>query len=408
MGLRANRALAARRGPEEMAERWAAFHRESAESIHEMAIELRGLILKGCQSLGTRADVLPPQYVEVLSKLQDRVPPEDFRVVRRSVEHELGCELKDVFRWFSPEPVASASLAQVHEAELIDGRRVAVKVQYPGIDRLVKGDLSNLKTLFRSARWLEPDFDLVPLVDELAEHVPRELNFLSEGRNAETIAEFFTDRDDVGIPRVHWEHTTRRVLTMEFIDGIKITDTDRLAAAGIDPRAIAHTLVDVYCEQILRHGFFHADPHPGNLLVEPLGDGRARLVLVDFGLAKELPLHFRKGVVSFAGAMLQRDANAMANALLELGFETRDGRPDALAELAAAVMELVARFRDTANDGRFQELADELPERIRENPIVRVPTHLVLLGRVLGMLSGVNRSLGTRLDLAERILPYVV
>ncbi len=410
LGLRAHRFIARRLRPPDMAERWARFNRTSAHSIYEAAVELRGLILKGCQFLGSRADVLPREYIRVLSRLQDRVPPRPFPVVRRMVEHELSCELSDVFRSFSREPVASASLAQVHEARLRDGERVAVKVQYPEIERLVRGDLANLRVLFRSVRLLEPDFDLMPLIEELGDYVPRELNFLNEAQNAETVAGYFEGRDDLAVPRIHWELTTRRVLTMEYVDGIKITDLDRLRQEGVDVQRVAETLVHAYCEQILRHGFFHADPHPGNLLVEPRGEGRPRLVFLDFGLAKDLPHGFREGVVSFAGAMLKRDADAMAEALLELGFETRDGRAESLAEIARSVLDLAVRIRERGRwDATLSErFGSEIPERIRANPIVRIPSHVVLLGRVLGLLAGVNRSLGVRVDLVRAILPYAM
>jgi predicted unusual protein kinase regulating ubiquinone biosynthesis (AarF/ABC1/UbiB family) len=409
LGVRANRWLTRRLAPEERERRWSSFHRASAEGIYQTAVELHGLILKGCQFLGTRADLLPREYVEVLSKLQDRVPPKPFAVVRRQVEHELGCELSEVFRSFSHEPVAAASLAQVHQAELLSGERVAVKVQYPEIARLVRGDLANLRVLLRAVGLLERDFDLLPLVEELGTYVPRELNFLSEARNAEAIAGFFKDRDDIGVPRVHWELTTRRLLVMEYVDGIKISDVEGLRRAGVDLARVARTLAEAWCEQILGRGFFHADPHPGNVFVEPRQGAAPRVVLLDFGLAKDLPPTFREGVVGVAAAILRRDEGALAEALLELGFETRDRRADGLAEIARFVLDVAARPRERGAGGASlpERLADLLPEAIRRNPIVRVPTHLVLLARVLALLAGVNRSLGTRLDLAEIVLPYV-
>jgi len=410
LGIRAQRFLARRLRPPDMPERWRRFHRRSARTIYEAAIELQGLILKGCQFLGSRADVLPREYVDVLSKLQDRVPPRPFPVVKATVERELGAELAQIFRSFAPTPVASASLAQVHAAELRNGERVAVKVQYPEIEALVKSDLANVRTLFRAVGLLESDLDLMPLVDELAEHVPRELNFVNEGHNAEAIGRLFKGREDVGVPRIHWELTTRRVLVMEYVDGIKITDLAALRDAGLEPARVSQLLVEAYCEQILNHGFFHADPHPGNLLVQRLASGAPRLVFLDFGLAKELPPRFRQGAMDFAAALLRGDADTMAEALLALGFETRDGRPEGLLEIARFVLEIGQRFRHGVRlEGELGErFGREIPDRIRENPIVRIPTHLVLLGRVIALLSGVNRSLEARIDLARTIFPYVV
>jgi predicted unusual protein kinase regulating ubiquinone biosynthesis (AarF/ABC1/UbiB family) len=407
LGIKAQQFIQRRLRPPDMRERWSRFNRQSAESIYEAAIDLRGLILKGCQFLGSRSDVLPREYVEVLSKLQDRVPPKPFGVVRRTVERELDRRLDEVFRRFEPRPIASASLAQVHEAELLSGERVAVKVQYPEIESLVRSDLANLRMLFRAVGVFERDFDLMPLLDELGEYLPRELDFQSEGRNAETVARFFAGREDVVVPRIHHELTTRRVLVMEFMPGIKITDVDALRAAGVDPNRVTQTLVEAFCRQILTHGFFHADPHPGNLLVQPEG---ARLVLLDFGLTKDLPPHFREGIVAFALAMLADDADRLGKALVDLGFETKDGRSESLTTIARFFLDFAKRFREQphADPRMIEELNEEIPEMIRKNPIVRVPSHVVLLGRVLGLLSGVSRSLDSRVDLLRTILPYAL
>ncbi len=408
LGLRTQRWIERRLAPSDMDARWRRFHRESARQVYDVAIDLHGLILKACQLIGTRADVMPREWVEQLSLLQDRVPAHPWPIVRETVEGELGADIEEVFECFSQEPVASASLAQVHEARLHGGERVAVKVQYPEIEALIRGDLMNLRALFRAVDVLESDFDLMPLIDELGTYIPRELNFVNEGRNAETIARFFKDRPEIAVPRVHWELTTRRVLVSEFIDGVKPTDAKGLRSLGLDGQEVARILMEAYCEQILVHGFFHADPHPGNLLVQRSGDGSPRLVFLDFGLAKELPAHFRTSALSFATALLGGDLQRMTEALLELGFETRDGRPESLQDIAAFLLDIAQRYRHGVNiDPEFTDrFAREVPERIRRNPIVRIPTHLVLLGRVVALLSGVNKSLGSNLDLAKTLLPY--
>jgi predicted unusual protein kinase regulating ubiquinone biosynthesis (AarF/ABC1/UbiB family) len=407
LGAKANQFIARRLRPPDMQQRWSAFHRASATQVHRLALELRGLILKGCQFVGARADVAPPEWVEVLSRLQDRVPPKPFPIVRRTVESELGRPLEEAFEAFSPRPMAAASLAQVHEARLRGGRRVAVKVQYPEIAAQVRGDLADLRALFRAVGWLERDLDLVPIVDELGAQLPRELDFEAEGGNAEALARLLAHRSEVAIPAIVWEHTRRRVLVMELMDGIKITDAAALRAAGVDLAWVARTLADVFAEQILAHGFFHADPHPGNLLVQPSGP---RLVLLDFGLAKELPEGFRAGFLAFVAALLRGDVPAMADALGCLGFETRRHSREGLRDLAATILEvgMEVRRRGSLDPETAARLREEIPARVRANPLVRVPHHLVLLGRTLGLLSGVSRQLGARVDLLHVAAPWAL
>jgi ubiquinone biosynthesis protein len=373
-------------------------------------VELQGLILKGCQFLGARADVLPPEYVEVLSSLQDRVPHRAFPVVRALVEDELDAPLERIFERFDPVPVASASLAQVHRARLRGGDNVAVKVQYPEIAQLVHSDLSNLRSLFRAVGWIERDFDLMPLVEELGRAMPQELDFEQEGRTAERIGAFFADRADIAVPRIHWEWTRRRVLVMDYVEGIKISDALALAAAGVDTDALMRTVVEAYCEMILAQGLFHADPHPGNLLVQPGEDGRPRLVFLDFGLAKELPGDFRRSVVALAAAVVGGDAPGMARALMELGFETRTGGADALLEIAEAVLEVATALRHQSylDPDATRRAGERIPRLVRENPIVRIPSHLVLVGRVVGLLSGLGRTLDARVDMLRTIWPYAM
>ncbi|MGH0035207.1 MAG: ABC1 kinase family protein [Myxococcota bacterium] len=410
LGIKTHQWIERRLSPPDMKRRWRRHNRQSARSIHETAIELQGLILKGCQFLGSRADVLPPEYVEVLSALQDRVPPRPFGAIRRLVESELGAPLGDVFETFEPRPLAAASLAQVHLARLQDGRSVAVKVQYPDIAGLVHSDLSNLRALFRAVGWLERDFDLMPLVEELSRVMPEELDFEREGRTCERIGDFFADRPDVAVPEIHWEWTRRRVLVMDYIDGIKISDTDALRDEGIDTGALMQTVVEAYCEMILARGLFHADPHPGNLMVRRGPGGRPQLVLLDFGLAKELPPDFRVHVVGLAAAVLAGDPGRMAESLLELGFETRSGGAAALERIAQAVLEAAIALREQAfvDPDVAQRAGEHISRLVRQDPIVRIPSHLVLVGRVVGLLSGLGRTLEARVDMLRTLWPYAM
>ena len=404
LGLRTQRWIEHNLAPRDMTERWHAQHRRNAEELYAAAVELQGPILKGAQWLGSRPDLLPRESIEVLARLQDRVPARPYAVMRRVVERELGRPLGAVFASFAKAPVASASLAQVHEARLLDGRRVAVKVQYPEIATLVHADLGSLRLVLGALARVERDFEWEPLLDELAEAVPRELDFEQEGRAAERMARNLAARRDVRIPAVHWEWSTRRVLVMEYVEGIPISDVAGLRAAGVDPQQVARLLLEVFTEQMLVHGFFHADPHPGNLRVEAEGP---RLVLLDFGLTKQLPQDFRAAVLELAGALLLGQQGRLGASLVRLGFSTRAGREDSLQAIAellqGAALELRARGRLTP--ATLARLREELPERIRRDPIVRIPPHLVLVGRALGLLSGQLASLGADLNLAELLAP---
>lgn len=375
----------------------------AARALYRSAVRLQGMLIKACQFIATRADVLPDAWVNTLSGLHDHVPPRPFAAIRERVEHELGRPLDDVFAEFDPRPLASASLAQVHAARLHDGRRCAVKVQYPGIEGIVRADLRNLAVILRVLAWLEHDFDFRVLMREAFKYIPMELDFEHEADNCETIARNLAARADVVVPRVYREFSTRRVLVMELIEGIKITDVAALERAGIDKRAVAQKLMEVFCEQVLRDGFFHADPHPGNLMVQP----GPRLVLLDFGLAKDFPPRFRDGIVRLTFSILTVDNAGIAAAFEQLGFRTRDGSPETLITLANLLLgNTIRRGRAYADKQLIEEFSEELPRALRVNPIVEVPADVLLVTRVMGLLSGLGKTLDSRVDLFATIMPY--
>lgn len=384
--------------PEEAQRRLAAHHRRSAELVFRTATDLRGLLIKTGQIMGARPDILPDEYVEVLSRLHDTVPPKPYPVIRGVVERELGAPIDTVFSEFAPAPIASASLAQVHRARLRTGVEVAVKVQYPEIEEIVHVDLANLRLLARIANRVLRDFDFGPIVEELAANVPLELDFLHEGRNAEATARNFAEQPEIVVPRIDWEHTTRRVLTMEYVDGIKITDVAALSAAGIDRQAVYRLVAESYVRQIFAHGFFHADPHPGNLFVQP----GPKLVIVDFGLAKQLPPAFLRGFVRLTTALLSSDGTTLAQAFRDLGFQTRHADDGVFEALGEAMVTRLARNDEFNRDRELLLAFQQRMLRIfRENPVVRVPGEFLLIGRVMGLLSGLGASLGAEVNLLD-------
>ena len=385
------------------------FHRSAARAIVRRAVRQQGLIVKAVQFLGGRADILREEYVEILSLLHDRVPPRPWEEMRPFVERELGGRVEDLYAAFDPEPVAAASLAQVYRARLEDGADVAVKVQYPGIERIVGWDLQTIRWLAALWSCIETTIDFRPIAGEMARNAPEEIDFVHEGEAAERIAAILEDRDDVVVPRIRWERSSRRVLTMDYLDGIRIADVEALRAAGVDTAAVADSLTDVYNVMVLRHGLFHADPHPGNLLVLPRdGGGPARIGLVDFGLTKHLPEEFRQQVVVLTSAIIAQRRREVGAAMEQMGFRTAVSDDDTWYEIGEAFLGEVLRSGQAYADQRlFAEINVRLYRVLRANPLVEVPGDVVLIARVMGLLSGLGRTLGSETDLIEAILPYL-
>ena len=375
-------------------------HQRNADQIFETATRLKGLLIKMCQVIGTRSDVFPPPYVRTLSKAQDRLPPRGFDEMRPVVEEDLGKPIGAVFAEFEPKPVAAASLAQVHRARLLDGREVAVKVQYPDIAHIVRTDLASVHRVAWVYQKLDRQpLELLPLLDELSRHLALELDFEREVQSAERIRGFFEKDPHVRIPRFHKALCTRRVITMEFLDGVKVTDTEGLRRAGVDPAEVIQGLMTIYTRMIMAYGFFQADPHPGNIFIRP----GPEFVLLDFGLAKELPKGFGLGLFELMFSMMTFNESAMVRAFEELGFQTKTGDASTYLEISRRMIE---RSDTGAFEGEFtEEMTNELFEAIRENPIVSVPADFVLVARAFSLLSGIAHTLGHRANVLNAMAP---
>ena len=384
-------------GPDRAAR--AATHQRNAQLVFDTAIELRGLLIKMCQVIGTRSDIFPPEYVKVLQQCHDRLPPRQFEEIRAQVERELGGPLDTFFSEFEPRPLAAASLAQVHRARRRDGRVVAVKVQYPDIEHIVRVDIASVTRVCRLYELVDRNpLDLLPLLDELTRHLALELDFRREADSADRVRALFKDEGYVVVPEMQRDLSTQRVLTMEFVDGIKVTDVPGLRAAGLEPAEVVQTLMRIYVRMILAYGFFQADPHPGNLFVRPNG----QIVLLDFGLAKDLPPGFGLGMFELMFSMMTLNEAAMLKAFDALGFATKTGEPQWLVEIARRMVDASGkRF-----EGEFtQEMTEELFAAIRENPIVTVPSDFVLVGRAFGLLSGIAHTLGSHANVLDAMAP---
>jgi len=385
------------------AARRSAHHTWSARQLYDLAIRRQGLFIKFGQLVGSRPDLIPDEYIPILSRLQDQVPPKRFPVIERQLVRELGRPLADVFAEFDEASIAAASLAQVHRARLKDGREMAVKVQYPGIWDIVQADLSAIRFLLRVLAALERNLDFTPIIQELSRTIPQELDFINEGHNAELIARNFAGREDIIVPNIFWEYTTQRVLVMEYLEGVKITDLEGLHRQGIDPQAVAQLVTDAYCEQLFLHGMFHADPHPGNLFVVP----GPRLIMLDFGLCRQLDDQFRLGYARLVNAMLTWNAAEMVQAFKDLGFRVRRADdPTPYLMMGRAFLQSSQPGRAYADPDLVAEANARVARAIRANPIVEIPREFLLIMRVTGLLSGLGKHLESRVDIISTLLPY--
>ena len=397
-------------GAERMADQTHDFHRAAALALVRRAVRQQGLIIKTCQFLGSRADVLMPEYVRTLSLLQDQVPPRPWAEMGALIAAELGAPVDRLFREFDREPIAAASLAQVYRAKLNDGRDVAVKVQYPGVEALVRQDLAALRLLVNIWARFETLIDFRPVIDEMESNAPEETDFIHEGQAAERLAAILADRDDVVIPRIYWARSTRHVLTMDYIEGIRISDVEAQRFAGVDTAEVADHLIDLFNSMILERGMFHADPHPGNLFVIPNPERGhpAKIGLVDFGLTKTLPDHFREQLIVLTSAIVSEQPEAISGTMEGMGFRTRERDDETYSAIGEAFLGDVLRSGKAYAD---QEMLAELNQRmgtvLRSNPLVDVPRDVILIARVMGLLSGLGRILGSKTDLLEALLPYL-
>jgi predicted unusual protein kinase regulating ubiquinone biosynthesis (AarF/ABC1/UbiB family) len=390
-----------------------------ARRFHDLAVELGGLMIKVGQFMSSRLDVLPPEITSELEGLQDEVAAEPFDGIRRAAESELGMPLEQAYASFDPVPIAAASLGQAHRARLTPGiaadlgfADVVVKVQRPGIEQVVAVDLAALR---RIARWvsrirlISRRVDAPALVEEFAVTSHEEIDYLHEAANAEHFADDFADDPAVSAPVVVWERTALRALTLSDVTAIKITDVAALVAAGIDPAAVAQALARATFQQIFVAGFFHADPHPGNIFVTPTADHGFALTYVDFGMMGTISDTLRAGLRDFILAAVGRDSRGLVRSLERLGVLLSAADTD---ELERAMTALFDRFGgmgiaelQRVDQRELEAFARQFGETIRALPF-QLPESFLLLIRTVSLISGVTSALDKNFNMWDAVDPF--
>jgi predicted unusual protein kinase regulating ubiquinone biosynthesis (AarF/ABC1/UbiB family) len=396
-----------------------------ARRYRALAVGLGGVLIKLGQFLSVRVDVLPREVTAELAGLQDEVPAERLSDIQSVVEAEFGQPVDRVFPWFAPQPEAAASLAQVHRARLLTGEEVVVKVQRPHIEEIVETDL---RAIWTATRWLkryrpiQRRVDLDRLFEEFSQTTRGELDFIAEAENAERFALNFADEPRVRIPRVYAQTSTRRVLIMENVASIKIGDFDALAEAGISRREVGRFLFETYLKQVFVDNFVHADPHPGNLFVQPLPlllselglleptQGTPfRLVFVDFGMVATIPERILPHLRDYLVGFVSKDPDRMVRAYQGAGVLLPGADLNRLKQIEADLLERYSglTFRQAQERARseWQDLAHDYRDVLYEMPF-QFPTDLLFVGRAVAILFGMATSLDPDLDPWKSIEPF--
>jgi predicted unusual protein kinase regulating ubiquinone biosynthesis (AarF/ABC1/UbiB family) len=402
--------------------------RRIAASFRSLAVQMGGVMIKVGQFLSARLDVLPREITDELSGLQDEVRPESFEDVRRVAEDELQSALQEKFLSVDPVPMASASIGQVHSARLRptgeardasrSGIPVVIKIQRPHIQEIVEVDLSAIRVVGRWVQMYPPirkRANVSALLEEFSRSLYEEIDYLAEGKNAETFAENFKDCPEVRVPQVIWSHTTRRVLTLEDVTAIKITDMSALEAAGVNRPEVATLLFDTYLKQIFEDKFFHADPHPGNLFVLPgskdaqTGTASWRLTFIDFGMVGRVSPNLLAGLREILIAVGTRDASRLVKAYQTLDVVLPEADLGLIEKASSRVFERFwGKTVPEMVDLRPSEAASFINEfggLLTEMPF-QAPENIILLVRCMGILSGICTALDPNFNVWNSIAPY--
>ena len=375
--------------------------RARARECAELLVDLGPAFIKAGQALSTRPDIVPPLLLEELSQLQDQLPGFDSDLAMACIEEDLGAPVAELYAELERDPISAASLGQVHRGVLHNGQKVAVKVQRPGLREQITLDLYIVRNI---AAWLNSNIglirsDLVALIDELGRRVFEEMDYLNEAANAEKFRDLHSHNPRIAVPCIHREVTSRRVLTMEWIDGVKLTNLDAVRELGINPDDMVEVGVNCSLQQLLEHGFFHADPHPGNLLA--LKDGR--LCYLDFGMMSEVSRESRTGLIQAVVHLVNRNFGKLSKDFVTLGFLAEDVNLEPIVPAFEKVFSQALQAGVNRMD--FKAVTDDMSGVMYKFPF-RVPPYYALIIRSLVTLEGIALSVDPEFKILGAAYPY--
>ncbi len=375
--------------------------KKRSKELAELLVALGPAFIKAGQALSTRPDIVPTIILEELSQLQDQLPGFESNLAMLCIEEDLNCKVKDIFLELESEPISAASLGQVHKGVLKDGSQVAVKIQRPGLREQITLDLYIVRNI---ANWLNKNIglirsDLVALVDELGKRIFQEMDYINEANNAEKFRELHSHNPKIKVPKVFKHASSRRVLTMEWIDGVKLTKLDAIQKLGIDRDEMVNIGVNCSLQQLLEHGFFHADPHPGNLLALPNG----KLCYLDFGMMSEVRKESRNGLIQAVVHLVNKDFDALSKDFVELGFLEEKVN---LKPIVPAFESVFSQAVDMGvNKLDFKSVTDDLSGVMYKFPF-KIPAYYALIIRSLITLEGIALSVDPNFKILGAAYPY--
>lgn len=415
-------------GRERMKARSEKIQIRNAQRILKSILKLKGLYIKVGQMISIMTTFLPAPLTQALEGLQDAVPARPYEDIERRIIEEFSKTPQEVFKDFDPQPLASASLGQVHVAHLQDGTKVAVKVQYPEIEEIVRVDLKILRRIFGFLHLIFPHYGLKQTYSEVATIVRQELSFIQEGKNLETIRDNFKDEPDFLFSKIYWDYSTERVLTLEFMEGVKISKLERLKDAHINPTEVAQKIIHAYCKQIFIDGVYHADPHPGNFLVQSIaspspqpspqkGEGvNFKIIMMDFGATARISEGMRHGTAKFIEGIIRRDNRIISQSMKDMGFIAKVENEEVFDRIVEFFYDRLKdlKLEDVKNLnlselGNIEDLVEFKKLDVSFKDLLEtfnVPKDWALLERALLLLYGMTSHLDSNLNPLSIIIPY--